>query len=435
MKIAIIGTGIAGNAAALALMQSSNCQIVVYERDLRPGGHSATVDIDHTGARMSVDTGFIVYNEENYPNLTAMFDWLGVATQPSDMSFSVSADRGRFEWCGRDGKDVVSGLFAQWTNVLSPSYLNMLAQILRFQKYAKADLASGAIGDVSLGHYMARFSMMKRLRDDYLIPMGAAIWSTSPKRMLDFPAESFLAFFENHKLLDWDRPKWCTVTGGSRSYVEKIVARYRPHLRLGSAVASVERKPHGVEVIDSLGHRDVFDHVVIAAHAPDALAMVQQPTDHEHEILGGVGYSDNVVYLHRDARLMPTRKAAWAAWNFLREGNDSDRKVAVTYWMNRLQALDEARSVFVTLNPPFEPDPSLVFGRFVYAHPQFDKTALVMRRRLPEIQGRDRIWYCGAWAGHGFHEDGLVSGLNVARALGGSLPWRHEIENVAVAAE
>ncbi len=436
MKIAVIGSGIAGNAAAFSLISgNSSNQIIVYERDLRPGGHSATIDIDYDGARMSVDTGFIVYNEQNYPNLTALFDHLKVETLPTDMSFSVSADRGRFEWCGRDGGEVVKGLFAQWTNVLSPSYLNMLVQILRFQKHATADLHAGRIGDVSLADYMARFKFMDRLRDDYLIPMGAAIWSTSPKKMLEFPAESFLSFFDNHRLLQWDRPQWRTVTGGSRSYVEKITAHYRSHMRLGAAVVSVERTPEGVEVIDSLGHRDMFDHVVIAAHAPDALAMLQSPTPAEYEVLGGIRYSDNEVFLHRDARLMPKRKAAWAAWNFLREGLDDDRKVAVSYWMNQLQTLDMTRPVFVTLNPPFEPDPNLVFGRYVYAHPQFDRTALQMRRRLPDIQGKDRIWYCGAWAGHGFHEDGLVAGLNVARALGGGVPWRRDSKAIGLAAE
>ncbi len=436
MKIAIVGTGIAGNAAALSLtLGDPSNHLVVYERDLRPGGHSATVNVDYRGAQMAVDTGFIVYNEENYPNLTALFEFLDVATQPTNMSFSVSADAGRFEWCGRDGVDVVSGLFAQWTNALSPSYLNMLVQILRFQKQAKADLNSGKLGDVSLGDYLARFKFIGRLRDDYLVPMGAAIWSTSPHDMLNFPAESFLSFFDNHRLLDWNRPQWRTVTGGSRSYVERITRFYKQHMRLGAAVVSVERKLEGVEVVDSLGHKDMFDQVIIAAHAPDSLAMLTAPTQDERDILGACGYSDNVVYLHHDERLMPKRKRAWAAWNFLREGRDASRKVSVSYWMNCLQSLDETRPLFVTLNPPIEPDPNKTFGRYVYAHPQYDAAALRAQSRLNDIQGKDRIWYCGAWTGHGFHEDGLVSGLKVAEALGAALPWRKDKTAMQIAAE
>ncbi len=433
MKIAIVGSGIAGNGAALSLTLAGH-QAIVYERDLRPGGHSATVNIDYLGAQMAVDTGFIVYNELNYPNFTKLLEFLGVETQPSNMSFAVSADRGRFEWCGRDGVDVVSGLFAQWQNAFSPSYLNMLVQILRFQKHAKADLESGRLGDMSLGDYMARFRFMRRLRDDYLLPMGAAIWSTSAREMLQFPASGFLSFFDNHKLLEWNRPKWRTVTGGSRSYVERITKYYKPHMRLGAAVVSVSRNPNGVEVVDSLGHRDLFDHVIIAAHAPDALAMVNDPTDAERAILGACRYSDNAVYLHRDERLMPKRKRAWAAWNFLREGDSDDRKVAVSYWMNCLQNLDAERPVFVTLNPPFEPDPELTFGRFNYAHPQYDWASLKAQSELDDIQGKDRIWYCGAWTGHGFHEDGLVSGLKVAQALGAEAPWRQQ-DALKIAAE
>jgi predicted NAD/FAD-binding protein len=420
MKIAIVGTGIAGNGAALALKKAGH-EIIVYERENRPGGHSATVDITVGYKSLAVDTGFIVYNELNYPLLTKLFEFLDVTTQESDMSFSVSADRGAFEWCGRDGVNVVSGLFAQKRNLISPSYLTMLTQVLLFQTRAKADLKAGLREDLSLGDYLSRLPYGKRLRDDYLVPMGAAIWSTSPAKMLEFPAASFLSFFDNHRLLEWQRPRWRTVRGGSRVYVEAITAHYRDSLRLGTPVTRLIRKDDGVYVCDARGHEDRFDHVVQASHAPQSLAMLEDPSEQERAILGACTTADNQVFLHCDTSLMPRRKAAWAAWNFLREGDSTDKKACVTYWMNMLQRLDTQTPILVSLNPPFEPDPALTFGQFTYAHPQYDAGALKSQKLLSEIQGKDRIWYCGAWTGHGFHEDGLRSGLNVAQALGGNL--------------
>ncbi len=424
MKIAIVGTGIAGHAAALALSQASNAhEIVLYERDQRPGGHSATVDIDYDGARIAVDTGFIVYNEKNYPNLTAMFAYLGVQTQLSDMSFSVSADRGRFEWCGQDGKGVLNALFAQRRNIVSPSFLLLLLEIGRFQKQAIGDARRGTIGEGSLAAYLARHGFSDRLRRDYLVPMGAAIWSTSPKKMLEFPASSFIEFFDNHCLLQWDRPRWRTVTGGSRSYVQKLAELFGPSLRIGCGVSAITRDDEGVNVSDTMGNTERYDHVVLAAHAPDSLAVLADASVEEREILSACTYAPNDVWLHRDTALMPKRKAAWAAWNFLREGDADERACAVSYWMNRLQAIDESKPLFVTLNPPFEPRPELTFGRFSYDHPQFDMPALEAKRRLHEIQGVRRTWFAGAWTGHGFHEDGLSSGISVAARLGCPAPW------------
>ncbi len=434
MRIAIIGSGISGMGAALALSEAGH-EIVLFEKDLRPGGHAATVDIEHTGEAITVDTGFIVYNTLNYPNFTPMLDWLGVATQASEMSFSVSADQGRLEWCGRDGDGVLRSLFAQRSNLFSPGFLHMLLEVGRFQTQARGDLQRGTIGEGSLGDYLARHRFSARLRDDYLVPMGAAIWSTSPAKMLEFPATSFISFFDNHCLLQWKRPKWRTVTGGSRSYVLAVMRRLGDCVRLGACVTAVHRDASGVEVVDADGRRERFDHVVIAAHAPDALAMLADADANEMDVLGACGYSANDVILHRDPRLMPKRKDAWAAWNFLREGTDATRKVAVTYWMNALQAIDPARPVFITLNPPFEPDPALVFGRYSYDHPQFDLAALEARDKLGTIQGRRRTWFCGAWTRHGFHEDGLVSGLNVAAALGASAPWALGEEAMRTAAE
>lgn len=422
MRIAIVGTGIAGNTAAYLL--SGTHSIAVYERELRPGGHSHTVDIEHTGASMAVDIGFIVYNTLNYPNLSGLFDWLGVETKASAMGFSVSLDQGRFEWAGRE-TTVVDGLFAQRSNIASPGHIGMLLEILRFQRIAKADLAADAFGSLTLGQWLAVRRFSKRLRDRYIVPMGAAIWSMPTASMLNFPAGSFLGFCDNHKLLQWQRPTWRTVEGGSRVYVEAMQARFHDRIRLGCAVTKVERSGAGVVIHDSHGHAERYDGVVMAAHSDQTLAMLEEPSAAERAVLGAIAYRPNSVFLHRDRALMPKRRAAWASWNYLgssRDGGHGD--VALTYWMNALQTLDPARDVFVTLNPPREPDPALTFARFEVWHPQYDACACAAQRRLAEIQGRNRTWFCGAWTGHGFHEDGLVSGMAVAEALGASIPWR-----------
>lgn len=424
MKIAVVGSGIAGNAAALALSQAAHGhEVTIYERDGRAGGHAATVDIDYEGARIAVDTGFIVYNELNYPNLTAMFDYLGIATQASDMSFSVSADRGRFEWCGQDGPRVLDGLFAQRRNLVSPGFLRLLLEIRRFQNRALADSRNGTIGAGSLADYLDRNGFSARMRDDYLVPMGAAIWSTSPRKMLEFPASSFIDFFDNHRLLQWDRPRWRTVTGGSRAYVERLVSIFGERLRTACAAESIMRDDCGVTIRDARGEAQRFDHVVIASHAPQALAALSDASDDERAVLSACRTAPNDVWLHRDTRLMPRRKAAWASWNFLREGASDDRACAVSYWMNRLQGIDPSKPLFVTLNPPFEPRADLTFGRYCYHHPQFDAAALDAKTRLASIQGVRRTWYAGAWTGNGFHEDGVASGLAVAARLGAPAPW------------
>jgi hypothetical protein len=437
MRIAVVGTGIAGNAAAWAL--SRRYPVTVYERELRPGGHSHTVTIDYDGAPVAVDTGFIVYNELNYPELTALFTDLDVETVESCMSFAVTADGGRFEWKG--GGDnwaaTAKGLFAQPRNLLSPSYLWMLRDILTFNEVSVEDYAAGRLVGLTLGDYFSSRKFAPRLLTDYLAPMGAAIWSAPAHQMLEFPAENFVAFFNNHRLLQYDRPVWRTVKGGSCRYVEKLTRAFRDRLRLGCAVTSIERTSHGVVVHDSHGHRETYDHVVIAAHSDQALGMLNDADEREQSVLGDICYAPNTVYLHRDPRLMPKRKRAWAAWNFLRwkrEGSTLN-DVAVTYWMNQLQDIDPAKPLFVSLNPPFEPDPALTFGRYLCDHPQYDAKAFAAQKRLIDIQGKRHTWFCGAWTGYGFHEDGLRSGLMVAEALGASVPWREAAPAMSEAAE
>lgn len=437
MRVAVIGTGIAGNAAAFAL--SKNYPVTVYDRELRPGGHSHTVSIDYDGTEVAVDTGFIVYNELNYPGLTALFGHLGVETVQSCMSFAVTADAGRFEWKGGGDNwiETAIGLFAQPRNLLSPSYLWMLRDILTFNQQSVADHRDGKLAGLTLGEYFRRNHFAPRLLTDYLAPMGAAIWSAPASEMLDFPAENFVAFFGNHRLLQYDRPVWRTVKGGSRNYVDKLTAAFRDRLRLGCAVTAVERTPRGVVIHDSHGKHDTYDHVVIAAHSDQALSMLADADASERGILGAIGYAPNTVYLHRDQRLMPKRRRAWASWNFLRwqrEGTPLN-DVAVTYWMNRLQGIDESKPLFVSLNPPFAPDPALTFGKYICEHPQYNAAAFAAQKRLGEIQGRRRTWFCGAWTGYGFHEDGLRSGLAVAEALGAVAPWCEPPRALAEAAE
>ena len=455
MRIAVVGTGISGNAAAWAL--AARHQVTVYEKDLRAGGHSHTVEIDYGGRRIAVDTGFIVYNEHNYPELTALFDHLGVETVASDMSFSVSADGGRFEWCGRGRTlgEILDGVFAQRSNLMSPSFVWMLREMARFNRVSVDDLAAGRLAGLTLGEYLATRRFSGRLVHDYLVPMGAAIWSTPVDRMLEFPAENFVAFFDNHRLLHHDRPVWRTVKGGSRMYVEKLTARFRDRLRLGAAVTSIERTKHGVIVTDTLGGRNIYDQIVIAAHSDQALAMLADATDQERATLGAIKYAANAVYLHRDLRLMPRRKRAWASWNFLRATHDPEKwppvfgkrscvnnergdvggDVAVTYWTNNLQGIAPDCPLFVSLNPPVEPAAELTFAKFCCDHPQFDAAAFAAQKQLELIQGTRRTWFCGAWTGYGFHEDGLRSGLMVAEALGAAIPWRKPAPALAEAAE
>jgi predicted NAD/FAD-binding protein len=437
MRIAVVGTGIAGNAAAWTL--SRRYPVTVYEREIRAGGHSHTVTVDYDGTPIAVDVGFIVYNELNYPDLTALFDHLDVETTESCMSFAVTADGGGFEWKGGGNNwwQTALGLFAQPRNLLSPSYLWMLRDILTFGRQSVEDYDAGRLAGLSLGQYFDLRKFAPRLLSDYLGPMGAAIWSTPARDMLNFPAENFVAFFKNHRLLQYERPLWRTVKGGSQTYVEKLADAFRYQVRLGCAVTSIERKARGVVVTDSHGGSELYDHVVIAAHSDQALKMLSDADDRERSILGAIGYSPNTIYLHRDIRLMPQRRRAWASWNFLRWARQGTavNDVAVTYWMNELQGIDKTKPLFVSLNPPFEPEPRLTFGKYICEHPQYDAAAFAAQRRLADIQGKRHTWFCGAWTGYGFHEDGLRSALSVAEALGATAPWREAPPELAEAAE
>ncbi|OCW58879.1 NAD(P)/FAD-dependent oxidoreductase [Hoeflea olei] len=419
LKIAVIGSGISGASAAWALHPFHD--VTVYESDTRPGGHTATVDIDYKGVPVSVDTGFIVYNELNYPNLTALFSHLDVKTHDSDMSFALSLDYGKLEW----GGDNLSTLFAQKRNLLRPSFILMLREILRFNKICLKDRADGHLAARSIGDYLNWRGFSPGFTNNYLVPMAAAIWSTPAKRMLEFPATHFVNFFENHRLIHSERPVWRTVTGGSRNYLQKLLAPLGARVKLGCGAVSVRRSATGVDILDATGHSASYDKVILACHTDQALAMLDRPSDEEREILTAIPYSANRVILHRDERLMPVRKKIWASWNYLRSSDPrSDANVAVSYWMNRLQGIDASKPLFVTLNPDREPLPGTVFGEYSYDHPQFGTDAMQVQARLKAIQGDNNTYFAGAWTGYGFHEDGLSSGIAAAEALGATLPWR-----------
>lgn len=424
MRIAIVGTGISGLSTAWLLAQRHD--VVVYESAPRLGGHTNTVTMPSRGGEIPVDTGFIVYNERNYPNLTQLFAHLGVQSHSSDMSFGVSIDGGRIEYMGRTARS----LFAQKRNLMRWSHHRMWMDIVRFNHDATRFLADGRSVDLTLGEFLDERGYGDAFRHYYLLPMGAAIWSASIDGMTSFPARCFLRFFHNHGLLSLsERPQWRTVTGGAKSYVDQMAAAIVDRIRLATPVVAVRRVAGGVEVVDGRGGRDRFDHVVLACHADQALATIAQPTPAERSILGAFRYEANRAVLHQDASLMPKRRSVWSSWNYLASAGPAGRRaVSVTYWMNRLQGIDPACLALVSLNPPHDPAPDRVVAEFVYDHPQYDAQAVAAQARLGEIQGRHRLWFCGAHWGYGFHEDGLVSGLRVAAALGVAPAWWPQVE-------
>jgi predicted NAD/FAD-binding protein len=419
MRIAVIGAGISGLGAAWALRKAHD--VVLFEKDARLGGHANTAVIDYEGAEIAVDTGFIVYNDLNYPNLVALFERLGVPTRAADMSFAVSDPDG-FEWSSNG----LAGLFAWKRNAANPAFLRMLVDVVRFSANARRDLARQTVDGETLESYVRRLNLGRDFLDQYLLPMGAAIWSTPESEMLRYPALSFLRFFDNHRLLHAARPQWRTVVGGSRTYVAAIRSALGDRVRAGSGVVAVSRDDLGVTVRCADGSSDRFDQVVLACHSDESLRLLHDASESERRALSAIRYAPNTAYLHRDPGLMPRRKSAWGAWNYLRRGG-AEGRVCVSYWMNALQGIDANRPLFVTLNPATPPEPSLTFGAYDYMHPQFDAAALDAQRSVQALQGVRRTWFAGAWLGYGFHEDGLASGLAAALRLGGDAPWASDI--------
>jgi predicted NAD/FAD-binding protein len=403
MRIAIIGTGVAGVVAAREL--STDHEITVFEAAGRIGGHVNTVDVELDDGDFAVDTGFIVHNDRNYPILTALFEELGVETQPSDMSFSVADPVRGVEWAGATS----AGVFPEARRVVDAGHLRMLADIVRFNRSARRWLAENPADDTTtLAELLALGNWSERFRNHYLIPLGAAVWSADPSSFDLFGARALLSFLDHHGLLELTgRPQWRTITGGARRWVEAATAPFADRIHTATPVRRILRDPAGVDVTTDRG-TDRFDGVVMAVHSDQALAILGDPTPVEEEILGAVRYQDNDAVLHTDASLLPSARRAWASWNVLVDGVDRGR-VAVTYHMNRLQRIDSRHEICVTLNATDLVDPSTVLGRFRYAHPVFDVAAMDAQRRRARIQGVRRTWYAGAWLGYGFHEDGARS--------------------------
>jgi predicted NAD/FAD-binding protein len=413
-RIAVVGAGVAGLGAAWALRDVAD--VTLYDRAPRIGGHAWTVDIDYDGTQIPVDIGFICFNRPNYPNFTALLSHLDVKTVMTDMSFSVS-DPHSYEWSSDPW-----GLFAWKRNALDARFRGLIGEILRFNNLARSEIIGGRIPDAPLGDWLDGHGFSEIFRAAYLLPMSAAIWSTPERLMLEYPVASFLTFFDNHRLMHAIRPIWRTVAGGSRNYVGKLLADLDTTLKPAARIETVRPGGAGrINIIERGAAPQTFDSVILASHADQSKEMLDRSYYEQRLALGSVHFSPNVAYLHRDTSLMPQRRAAWASWNVLK---GSDDRVCVTYWMNRLQKLPGDKPVFVTLNPTREPAKDKTFGVYEFDHPMYDAPSAAARRSVQRVQGREGLFFAGAWLGDGFHEAGLRTGLEAAFALGGSVPWQ-----------
>ncbi len=410
MRIAIVGTGISGLVTAHRLHREH--EIVVYEASERIGGHTHTVPVAAADGTHWVDTGFIVFNDRNYPHFEALLDELGVASQPSHMGFSVADGRGRFEYSGTPW-----GLFARPAHLLSPSFLGMLRDWRRFNREARALIGMNGTAP-SLGHWLEQQGFSRHFVERLIVPQAAAVWSADPAQMWSFPASFMAEFFDNHGMYSLrNRPKWRTVSGGSRRYVEAIAAPWRERVRTGAPVQRIERLPDRVRIEAEGCESEEFDQVVVATHSDQALALFADPSAAEREVLSAIPYQRNEAVLHTDASLMPRRRAAWSSWNF-HLSEEPVQGSTVTYWMNNLQRLRTKEHYFVTLNRGAEIDPAKVIRRIAYDHPVYTKEGVAAQARHAEISNAGRrTHFCGAYWGWGFHEDGVVSALRAVQAI------------------
>jgi predicted NAD/FAD-binding protein len=411
VRIAIVGAGVSGMVAAHLLHRSH--EIVVFEAGDHAGGHAHTVRVDTPNQTHHVDTGFMVFNDRNYPNFERLLGQLGVATQPASMSFGVSDGHGDFEYNSASP----NGLFAKRAHLTTPWFHRMIADLARFNRRAR-ELLTGVGGDISLAAWLAEHRFSEAFVQRLIVPQVSAVWSADPRQMWSFPARFVAEFFDNHGMLAFTgRPHWSTVEGGSQSYVRALVAPWRHRLRLASPVDSIERREDGVLLKPRGGQSERFDEVVIATHSDQALAMLADADMREHEVLGALPYQANEAVLHTDASLLPRRRRAWASWNYHLLDTQIER-TAVTYHMNRLQSLQAERELCVTLNRTAAIDPARVIRTIPYAHPVYTTEGVRAQGRHGEISGRNRTHYCGAEWGWGFHEDGVASALVVGRRFG-----------------
>jgi uncharacterized protein len=414
MRVAVIGTGISGMVAAFLL--SRRHEVTVFEAEDYIGGHTHTIEVSHNGTTYPVDTGFIVFNDKTYPNFVKLMKQLGVAWKPSQMSFSVQCQQTGLEY----SPSSLNSLFAQRINLLRPSFYRMLLDVFRFRRESR-ELLEQDDYRITLGQYLEGKGYSRAFVQHFIIPMGEAIWSADPAKFNDFPARYFVQFFNNHGILKVrNQPQWLVIEGGSKTYIEPLTRPYRSSVRLHSPVAAVKRHADRVEVKTDGGDVAYFDQVVIATHSDQALAMLSDPSPAEREILSGIAYQDNLAVLHRDTALLPRHKSAWSSWNYHIPRAGLGR-VSLTYDMNILQGLHSPVEFCVTLNPSKAIDPSKMVRRMNYHHPVYTSHGTLMQQRHEEINGVNRTYFCGAYWGYGFHEDGVNSALAVCRHFGEAL--------------
>lgn len=414
MRIAVIGTGIAGMVAAYLLAPEH--ELVVFEANDYVGGHTHTVDVTVAGRTYPVDTGFIVFNETTYPHFVTLLRRLGVTWQPANMSFSVQDEASGLEF----GFRTLRGVFAQPGNLFRPAFLRLLYDLWRFRRESP-ELGRDDAYQTPLGEYLAAKGYSRAFVQQFLLPLSSALWSADPRELSDFPARYLAEFFQRHRFLNLRRKiRWQVIRGGSRTYVEALTRPYRDRVRLNTPVTGIRRQAAGVVVRTRSGEQELFDRVIIATHSDQALRLLEDPTEREREILGAFPYQENSVVLHTDATVLPRRRAAWASWNYYLP-REPQTRATLTYHMNRLQSLTAPVEFLVTLNRDRDLDPARVIKKMVYHHPVYRRQAPLVQQRWPEINGVQRTYFCGAYWGYGFHEDGVVSALRVCREFGKSL--------------
>jgi len=414
MKIGVIGSGISGLVSALTLQEKF--EVSLFEKNSKLGGHSNTVTIEQENNKYSVETGFIVLNDKNYPIFTSLLKHLNIGVNNSSMSFSVSVDKGQFEYSSS-----YIGLLGQTKNIIDPKYWGMLRDINYFYTNALKDVQDCPDNE-TLGQFLKRFNYSNKFIDYHLVPMTASIWSCPTKSILNFPIKSLLVFFENHKLLNiYNRPKWSTVNKGSREYVKKIQSLLKGKIYTNAKVNKISKSKEGIRVHYQDGIK-TFDKVILACHADQSSEILIENFSEEANLLKDFKYQKNTSILHSDINFMPKRKSIWSSWNYITETGNSGN-LSITYWMNELQGINSSKPILLSLNPKILPNPDLIYGQYSYSHPILDNNAINIQKKLSSIQGKNNLWFCGAWTGFGFHEDGVKSAVETANSHNIHLPW------------
>ena len=414
MKIGVIGSGVSGLVSALTLQEKF--EVSLFEKNSKLGGHSNTVTIEQENKKYSVETGFIVLNDKNYPIFTSLLKHLNIGVNNSSMSFSVSVDKGQFEYSSS-----YIGLLGQTKNIIDPKYWGMLRDINYFYTNALKDVKDSPDNE-TLGQFLERFNYSNKFIDYHLVPMTASIWSCPTKSILNFPIKSLLVFFENHKLLNiYNRPKWSTVNKGSREYVKKIQSLLKGKIYTNAKVNKISKSKEGIRVHYQDGIK-TFDKVILACHADQSSEILIENFSEEANLLKDFKYQKNTSILHSDINFMPKRKSVWSSWNYITETGNSGN-LSITYWMNELQGINSSKPILLSLNPKILPNPDLIYGQYSYSHPILDNNAINIQKKLSSIQGKNNLWFCGAWTGFGFHEDGVKSAVEIANSHNIDLPW------------